>query len=92
MKVLASLSGRADALKKHLEAHSAQLRKTINQLLKLQNSGLSTGVVDPDSFRRTSLLSSTFPFPKYILDEAWHPMLPNLEETILQIFLPQSFM
>ena len=37
--MLASLSGRADALKKQLEAHSSQLRKNIDRLLKQQNSG-----------------------------------------------------
>ena len=38
-QVLASLSGRADALKKQLEAHSTQLRKNVDRLLKQQNSG-----------------------------------------------------
>ena len=39
LQVLASLSGRAHAMKKHLEVHTDQLRKSVNQLLKPQNAG-----------------------------------------------------
>jgi len=33
------MMGRADALKKHLNSHTAALKKNISQLLKPQNSG-----------------------------------------------------
>ena len=39
LQVLASLSGRAHAMKKHLAVHTVQLRKSVNQLLKPQNAG-----------------------------------------------------